>query len=65
MNKPEQPRCKPNVDLMLVMTIENLMNVVNHNLEKLNIHNPLAAQALEEIDLFQKTTLFKLRKAFE
>jgi len=25
----------------------------------------IAAQALEEIDLFQKTTLFELRKAFE
>jgi len=32
---------------------------------KMNERARLKGQALEEIDLFQKTTLFELRKAFE
>ena len=62
---------QPNQDLMIITEIEGLVSQVNEKLERL--HEPtydkktynLISQALEEIDLFQKTTLFELRKAFE
>ena len=64
---------QPNQNLMIVKTIEGLIGVVNHNLGKLNENtkmlschrNSLILQALEEIDIFQKTTMHDLRKAFE
>ncbi len=63
---PEQPN-------QIVKTIQSLMTVVNNNLEKLNEstkflschRNSLVSKALEEIDIFEKTTLFDLQKEFE
>ncbi len=57
----------------IVKTIQSLMTVVNNNLEKLNEstkflschRNSLVLKALEEIDIFEKTTLYDLQKAFE
>ena len=74
--QPEQP----NQNLMIIEEIEGLMSQVNDKLGELKaltfivntdskksiFKGPiLISQALEEIDLFQKTTLFELRKAFE
>ena len=66
---PEQP----NQEIMIVKTIQSLMTVVNNNLEKLNEstkflschRNSLVLKALEAIDLFERTDLFELQKAFE
>ena len=67
---PEQP----NKNLMIIEEIEGLMSQVNEKIHKLTFSHDssditkkqtLWSQALEEIDLFQKTTLFELRKAFE
>ena len=70
---PEQPNQK----LMIIKTIQGLMEVVKDNLSKLDLLTELApidkmkerktliAQALEDIDLFEKTTLFELQKACE
>ena len=71
--KKAWPFEQPNIEIMLVKTIQSLMTVVNDNLEKLNEatkflschRNSLVLQALEEIDLFQRTTLYELRKEFE
>ena len=70
-DKPEQP----NKNLMIIEEIEGLMSQVNEKLESLptqeipinkwNKQKHYKNQALEETDLFQKTTLFDLRKAFE
>ncbi|HDY88653.1 MAG TPA: hypothetical protein ENH82_11165 [bacterium] len=67
------PDCKPNTNAMIVKTIQGLMTVVNNNLSKLDEEtqmlschrNALVRKALEEIDLFEKTTLFDLQKAFK
>ena len=67
--KPEQP----NQNLMIITEIEGLMSQVNDKLVSIPIgsyigsgeRRKLMGQAAEEIDLFQKTTLFELRKAFE
>lgn len=70
----EQPN--QNINIMIIEQIEGLMSQVNEKLDKLQ---PIAdvsdialigrkekkGRAIEEIDLFQKTTLFDLRKAFE
>ena len=76
----QQPICgdkcteQPNKNLMIITEIEGLMSQVNEKIHKLTFsHNTsditkkqiLWSQAIEEIDLFQKTTLFELRKAFE
>ncbi len=66
-NKTEQP------NQVIVRTIQSLMTVVNDNLEKLNEstkflschRNSLVLKALEAIDLFERTDLFDLQKAFE
>ena len=77
--QPEQPNQtrEGNIegkDLMIIEEIEGLMSQVNEKIHKLTFsHNTsditkkqiLWSQAIEEIDLFQKTTLFELRKAFE
>ena len=66
-DKPDQP----NQSLMIISEIEGLVSQVNERLEKLDgghyacVKAVKKGQALEEIDLFQKTTLFELRKAFE
>ena len=67
---------QPNQNLMIIEEIEGLISQVNEKIGKLNISGNnemlinskalnLAQMASEEIDLFQKTTLFELRKAFE
>ena len=67
-NKPEQP----NQNLMIIEEIGGLMSQVNEKLDILSRNTFMLCQqpmlisvALKEIDLFQKTTLFDLRKAFE
>ncbi len=55
---PEQP------NQVIVKTIQSLMTVVNDNLMKLP-DSPMKSEAIEEIDLFQRTTLNDLQKAFE
>ena len=63
-DKPEQP----NQNLMIIEEIEGLMSQVNEKIRELpfnSTNSPKISTALEEIDLFQKTTLFDLRKAFE
>lgn len=74
--QPNQTR-KGNIEgqnLMIIEEVEGLMSQVNEKIHKLTfLHNTsdvtkkqtLWSQAIEEIDLFQKTTLFELRKAFE
>lgn len=64
--EPEQP----NQNLMLIEEIEGLMSQMNDKLWEIPLEtsdkrNLLIRQTLEEIDLFQKTTLFDLRKSFE
>jgi hypothetical protein len=61
---------QPNKILMIIEEMEGLMSQVNDKLweiplETLDKRNLLIKQALEDIDIFQKTTLFELRKAFE
>lgn len=59
---PEQP------DLKIIEEIEGLISKVNDKIYILPISSldrkELRAKALEEIDLFQKTTLCELRKSF-
>lgn len=58
-------------NLKIISEIEGLISKVNEELERLDVGHYLCVKAvkrsvaLEEIDLFQKTTLFELRKAFE
>ena len=65
---------QPNQNLMIIEEIEGLMSQVNEKIHKLTFSHDssnitkkqtLWSQAIEEIDLFQKTTLFKLRKVSE
>lgn len=72
---------EPNKNLMIIEKIEGSMNEANESLESLEnnllnrdqsaqkkppyIRKQAIDKALEEIDLFQKTTLFELRRAFE
>jgi hypothetical protein len=64
---------QPNTNAMIIKTIQGLMICVGDNLSKLNALIPmddsnqskLIAKAIEEIDLFEKTTLFELQKEFE
>ncbi len=77
----EQPKCCQTNESggilanpeMIIKTIQSLISVINNNLEKLSEstkflschRNSLVLKALEEIDIFEKTTLFDLQKAFE
>jgi hypothetical protein len=79
MGFEQRPDCKPEQsNLMIITAIECLFSQVNDRLcelriglnfvkqtEKYQAIDVQIAQALEDIDLFQKTTLFELRKAFE
>ena len=64
---------QPNQELMIVKAIHSLISAVSRELGKLDEEtqmlschrNRLILRALEEIDLFEKTTLFELQKAFE
>ncbi len=68
-----QPLEQPNPELMIVKTIQGLMSTTNNQLDKLNEltkllschRNSLVRKALEEINLFEKTTLFELQRSFE
>ena len=58
----------PNKDIMIIEEIEGLMNQAMRKIGDINDNvgtRALRAKSFEEIDLFQKTTLFELRKAFE
>lgn len=67
--KPEQP----NPNAMIIKKIQGLMTYVSNELDVLNRNTfmlpcqqpKLIAQALEDINTFEKTTLFDLQKAFE
>lgn len=72
-NKPPE---QPNQSAILVKTIQSLAICINNELEKLregitdqipgdSCRKMRVLQALEEIDLFERTTLFELQKAFE
>ena len=76
----QQPICgdkceQPNQNLMIIEEIEGLMSQVNEKIYALTTlsgdgritvkRTKLKGKVLEEIDLFQKTTLFDLRKANE
>lgn len=64
-----------NLMIMIVEKIEGLLGQVNENIEELEVlgenadvtnkRTILKGKAFEEIDLFQKTTLFELRRCFE
>lgn len=69
---------QPNPELMIIKTIQGLTTEILDNLGKLTDpkateHTKIAwnkiltlkAKAIEEIDLFEKTTLYELQKAFE
>ena len=63
---------QPNQELMLIQTIQGLMACVNDNFDKLCVlgsdtseRKTLIAKALEDIDIFEKTTLFDLQKEYE
>lgn len=63
-----QPLEEPNPELMIVKTIQGLMCQVNSKFNELcatDERKALLHKALEEIDLFEKTTLYELQKAFE
>ena len=61
-NKLEQP----NQSIKIIEEIEGLMREANKAIYKLEpfAHTKLKNQALEEIDLFQKTTLRELKSSF-
>jgi len=48
----------------IIDEIADLLAKANEKMYELPIH-PIRSKAIEEIDMFQKTTLFELRKAFE
>lgn len=69
---------QPNKELLIAKTIQGLISAVNRELGELSLitaskyleidiklRYSLITKALEEIDLFEKTTLFELQKAFE
>lgn len=57
---PEQP----NTNTMIIKTIQGLITVILNNIAKLP-NSKLRGQALEDMDLFEKTTLFELQKEFQ
>ena len=68
--KPEQP----NQNIMIILEIEGCISQINEKLGKMGDEmlemgfikrKCLISAALEEIDLFQKTTLRELKQAFE
>ena len=58
--EPEQS----NQQLMLIQTIQGLTACILNSITKLP-ESELKAKALEEIDLFKKTTLYELQKEYE
>ena len=68
----EQTLEQPNQNLMIIEEIEGLMSQIDKRIWKLMDNKSLSdkqteetSTAVEEIDLFQKTTLFELRRCFE
>ncbi|KKK68598.1 hypothetical protein LCGC14_2942480 [marine sediment metagenome] len=74
-NQPELEtldyRATEQPNLKIIEEIEGLISQVNEKLYQLpeikvmKCQLTLRGKALEELDLFQKTTLFELKKAFE
>lgn len=73
-NYVNQQRLTEQPNLKIIEEIEGLISQVNEKIHKLIFTHKAAnitrkqtlwLQALEEIDLFQKTTLFELRRSFE
>ena len=58
------PDCKPNSNLKIISEIEGLINKAHEKMYKLP-YILQRKQAVDEIDLFKKTTLFELRRSFE
>lgn len=60
---------EPNKDISIIDCIYGLLSQVNEKIEKLSASTKekvrIKHQALEEIDLFQRTTLSELREVFE
>lgn len=58
-----------NKNIAHINSIEGLLSQVNDHLDDIVPENPeqhtSKSQAIDEIDLFQKTTLFDMRKLFE
>jgi hypothetical protein len=58
-----------NKNIVHVNSIEGLVSQVNEHLDQLEPENPdqhkSKSQAFEDIDLFQKTTLFEMRTLYE
>jgi len=60
-----------NKGIMIIEEIEGLISQVNEKLESLDgghyvtVKAKKKSQSLEDIDIFQKTTLCELRRAFE
>ena len=57
-------KCPQNEQFIIIKTIQELITCVNNNLSKLP-KSKLKSQALEDIDIFKKITLFKLQKEHE
>lgn len=66
---------QPNQNALIVKMIQGLLSQINNKIMDLTVladnskithkRTKLKGKALEEIDLFEKTTLFELQKAFE
>ena len=58
-----------NKNIAHINSIEGLLSQVNEHLDQLEPENPeqykSKSQAIEEIDLYQKMTLYKMRSLFE
>lgn len=58
-----------NENIAHINIIEGLLSQVNYHLRNITPENPeqhtSKDQAIEEIDLFQKITIFKMRNLFE
>lgn len=71
----ERLMAEPNQNIMIVDEIEGLISQIGDKIWELSVSTvtdstenkklSLKYQATEEIDLFQKTTLCELKKAFE
>ena len=55
---------QPNKELLTIKKIQALTTLISDNLDELP-QSTLKAQAIEDIDLFERTTLFQLQKAVE
>ncbi|KKN74441.1 hypothetical protein LCGC14_0390610 [marine sediment metagenome] len=62
-------RSENNTNIAHINSIEGLLSQVNEHLDQIEPENPKQqaqkSMAIEEIDVFQKTTLFDMRTLFE